>query len=151
MPRVFRAAGWISGALCVIAALCWAISPWVDVLIWRTNPPHCYEVHSILGCIIAAEGGHGPHVGIRTGQFWRDPDWSWWFHYTRDDILIIPLWSIFLATGAASLSLVRAARSIAKRPGLCHSCGYDRRGLPPDSPCPECGSTSLPPAQPKPR
>lgn len=29
-------------------------------------------------------------------------------------------------------------------PGVCRSCGYDRRGLPAASPCPECGDTRAP-------
>jgi rubrerythrin len=32
----------------------------------------------------------------------------------------------------------RAARAIAA--GLCKKCGYDRRGLPADATCPECGT-----------
>jgi hypothetical protein len=28
--------------------------------------------------------------------------------------------------------------------GVCRSCGYDRRGLPASSPCPECGDTRAP-------
>jgi len=139
MMRRLRIAGLGMGALAIAAALLWACTPWLDILLWRTSPPHCYEVHAILGCIIAGEGGHGPHMAIRTGQFWRDPDWSWWFHYTRDGILIIPLWSVLMASGASSFLLLRASRRLAHRPDQCQACGYDRRGIRPTALCPECG------------
>ena len=49
-------------------------------------------------------------------------------------VLTVPLWPPTLAmvtlVGVAWLTRVRAGR--------CPACGYDRSGLPPDAPCPEC-------------
>jgi hypothetical protein len=147
MPRRLAVAAWCLAALCGIAGALWAATPWVDFLIYRTNPPHCYEVHVVLGCIVAAEGGHGPHLGIRTGPYWRDPDWSWWFHYDRDGIIVIPLWSIIIATGPPAFFLFGAARRLRQRPGHCRACGYDRQGLSSDAQCPECGASPTPLAE----
>jgi hypothetical protein len=58
-------------------------------------------------------------------------------------ILTLPLWPLVL------LSALIAARSWRRHlrfraPGECRMCGYDRRGLPPHSPCPECGLVPAP-------
>src|SRR5262249_9758604 len=56
--------------------------------------------------------------------------------------LSIPIWSLFLPLPGGSLAGtildVRAKRA-ARREG-CPACGYDVRGLPAGSACPECGS-----------
>jgi hypothetical protein len=147
MARGMAFAGWCLAALCAIAGLLWAATPWVDFVLYRTRPPHCYEVHAALGCVIATEGGHGPRFDLRTGPHWRDSDWSWWFHFERDGINVVPLWAIMLVTGVPALLLLSAARRLRRRPGHCHGCGYDRRGLPWDAPCPECGAPQTRPAQ----
>lgn len=55
--------------------------------------------------------------------------------------LCIPLWMFALIPGAGSLLLDRRARR-RRYAGQCLQCGYDRRGAPDDSPCPECGGRS---------
>jgi hypothetical protein len=57
--------------------------------------------------------------------------------------LCVPLWPFVLITGlpAALLWSGDHARRRAERLGHCRACGYDRRGLAAQSPCPECGST----------
>jgi hypothetical protein len=58
----------------------------------------------------------------------------------------LPLWapiSLLGLVGAAPWGIV-IRRQRAKL-GLCRSCGYDRRGLAEDAPCPECGVSATKP------
>lgn len=41
-------------------------------------------------------------------------------------------------------ALIELRARVFRPPGSCRQCGYDRTGLPPDTPCPECGSTEPP-------
>lgn len=51
-----------------------------------------------------------------------------------------PLWAVIaLLVVAARVSQRADSR---RRFGYCTSCRYDRTGLPPDDPCPECGATA---------
>jgi hypothetical protein len=56
---------------------------------------------------------------------------------------LIMLWPL-LAVAAVPLVVRqwfgRTMRGRRTRLGLCPSCGYDRRGLDPTTPCPECGT-----------
>jgi len=65
----------------------------------------------------------------------------WWFLW-RSDLGILgagmPLWlpfSLFSISGIISLWRAHSR----PRPGLCSHCHYPLTGLPPNSPCPECG------------
>jgi CRP-like cAMP-binding protein len=60
-------------------------------------------------------------------------------------------WSLILAATAslAALGPMIFFLPVARRrqrafKGLCPSCGYDRRSLTPQTPCPECGTTPMP-------
>lgn len=56
----------------------------------------------------------------------------------------IPLWPFALALILPGAYLLYRARPV--KPGQCSSCRYDRSGLSPVSPCPECGQTPRPSA-----
>ncbi len=68
----------------------------------------------------------------------------WWFQSyrsARQDWRCIPLWLPPIAAFAlleATRVLVRAQRRARNQ---CPRCAYNLRGLPPASPCPECGHT----------
>ncbi|MGE3109561.1 MAG: hypothetical protein AB7G11_11215 [Phycisphaerales bacterium] len=57
-------------------------------------------------------------------------------------VVSIPLWLVAVVVaipaGVSSLAALRAARR--RRRGRCIRCGYDRRGLIDQAPCPECGA-----------
>jgi hypothetical protein len=66
----------------------------------------------------------------------------WWFHIHRNRVysvtstsVNVPLW----APAAAALGILLLARRRAHATGLC-DCRYNLSGLPPATPCPECGS-----------
>ena len=54
--------------------------------------------------------------------------------------VVLPL--VLLVAGPVAVRDLIVNRRLArrKRRGLCPSCGYDRRGIQADVPCPECGS-----------
>lgn len=91
-------------------------------------------------------GYNGPGItslGGTSGQFgglvaWFDmPGVADAFH-----CVAWPLVPIFAVPGVAfvvaALPALRRSRRLAR--GLCTACAYDRRGLPPGSPCAECGA-----------
>jgi hypothetical protein len=49
-----------------------------------------------------------------------------------------PLWP-FASALLILFALPFTIRRLRRRAGRCTTCGYDRRGLTPDAPCPECG------------
>jgi predicted RNA-binding Zn-ribbon protein involved in translation (DUF1610 family) len=76
------------------------------------------------------------------------PEFTWWPRRARAlqfDDLSVPLWMPLVVVGAPTALLWRTNRRIARlaRTGHCPSCGYDRRGLTPDAPCPECGAVEV--------
>lgn len=76
-----------------------------------------------------------------------NPWWGQWSTTTspnfRRDQVAIHYWLLTLpcaiATALTWLPVLTSPRR--KRAGLCPTCAYDRRGLAPDAPCPECGTT----------
>jgi hypothetical protein len=49
-------------------------------------------------------------------------------------------WVVLLPTLFVALAAPRVREQRRRRAGLCASCGYDRRDLAGDAPCPECGA-----------
>jgi hypothetical protein len=77
---------------------------------------------------------HGPMRPNWWFSRWDNPTYPEW---------CVPLWSLVLASSipAAGFWGVRLASSARRRRGQCEWCDYDRAGLTPTSPCPECGRT----------
>lgn len=72
---------------------------------------------------------------LRTGWAW--PVWKLGTRWA----VSIPLWVPLCVMAIPTTLLWRADRRAARREkvGHCPACGYDRRGLTQDAPCPECG------------
>lgn len=51
----------------------------------------------------------------------------------------LPLWMAILAVSSLATLLVLTDRRAIARKGTCPTCSYRLSGLPPNSPCPECG------------
>src|SRR5262249_20025072 len=75
--------------------------------------------------------------------------WRWWWEFDEGSLphdwsVLVPIWMLALPsllTSATAWRLDTLARRRA-RVGLCPKCGYNLAGLPPTSPCPECGQAS---------
>jgi hypothetical protein len=62
-------------------------------------------------------------------------------------IVRVPAWTVLVLAVVATLALLRLDRPERwRRAGRCFACGYDRRGIAPESPCPECGAAPVPTA-----
>jgi len=143
-PRIRKFFKW--GGLVVSALL---LTVWVG----SACNQHLYATHR--GFSLDVNRGRvqltRPHEGVRSHQtsvHWSRPwetrfEWSakferksfWWY-------VIIPLWpfvALSLATTAAAWRMDIIARR-KSRLGACPACGYDRTGLAPAAPCPECNA-----------
>ncbi len=108
------------------------------VAVYRPRPDDAPYQRTLLGpdSLDVHHGGGGFYAGQRqdvfgsTGLVYR--------------VAAAPLWAVSLVTIVVPAR--RLARATAdhsrRRRGLCRRCGYDRRGLPPGGPCPECGSAA---------
>jgi hypothetical protein len=127
-------------------------SIWIKASGWPLRSFRC-ELH-VKDNWVPAPGG----TPTLTGHTWSapgglilgSPDGPSWADWPPDFPIIIPgtpIWSgvlvntaLFALAWALALypvaSLRRARR---RRLGLCERCAYDRRGLPPQAACPECG------------
>jgi hypothetical protein len=106
----------------------------------------CVEVRQYPGDRAAFVGTDG--ISALSGL---PSHWEWSSFYMRNPVpsydgtdcyLRIPFWPLVPLLLTASVMLgwreVRDNRRV--RAGRCRSCGYDRRGLAEDAPCPECGA-----------
>jgi len=77
----------------------------------------------------------------------QHPAYSWTYYRGRINInetMFVPLWFAIAPAALATLFAWRQdAMARRRRHGVeCPKCGYDIRGLPPSSPCPECGTAA---------
>jgi hypothetical protein len=83
--------------------------------------------------------------GLQTVSIQRQ--YSWWFRaeWKPDQrSFAIPLWFPFLFVTILTIAAWRHEFAARRRTliGCCSKCKYDRRGLSPTTPCPECGHTT---------
>jgi hypothetical protein len=88
-------------------------------------------------------GGEGPGFGFPKSSF----AFQWWFYRWNNDTdwaVVVPLWVFEVPTLALAAALWRRDTTAARRvkAGQCAACGYDRSGIAPEHPCPECGAAT---------
>ncbi len=108
---------------------------------WRNANGYWISVNR--GRIAAGQRDRAAPPGWFGGRY--PMDMCWWFDWTKRGswrFLAVPLWvpaGLAMAAGAAAWRLDVLAWRRA-RTGYCPQCGYDCRGIPAGSPCPECGA-----------
>lgn len=82
-----------------------------------------------------SQNPQGLYIAVNAGP----PRWNWDAHvYAADDWFVrIPLWTPWLLSLGWAVWAWRPRRF---GPGRCRRCGYSIAELPPDLPCPECGT-----------
>jgi hypothetical protein len=90
-----------------------------------------------------------PREWMEYVKFITDRGWHWTDFYVRtwspprQVAARAPLWALLLVAAVPAAVLWRRDIVIRLRgPGLCTSCGYDRRGIAVHAPCPECGAAA---------
>ncbi len=157
-PRLRKAAKWVSAALLVFCIALGAFtSRWF--IEWRS--PDLSSDAGLLAWkgMVSISWGPAipgfvvwePPVGLSCGRsrstLFPMESWRWkpdWVSSPYGSGMNLPLWLPASMALAAFLSLSRADWRVAKRTlsGQCRLCGYDRHGLMPDTPCPECGDNA---------
>jgi hypothetical protein len=143
-PKLLRIAGWTGVAISLGIAIAWVVTlGGVRHLVVAGR----YSVSSLSGKITfySETTKHFTHEFIATrrelltrqGLLGR----KWYWSVNRDSTLIeCPHWFPMLIFLVPSVTLlVIDARKRRRSPTACTHCGYDRSGLAPGSPCPECG------------
>jgi hypothetical protein len=149
-------ARYLSLVLTVLSIGAWAGGRWyyVDYHWWRSSFVWAFYITKGGAELSGFTSHNGIADGFGAGRIQDAPTWSWWFEVDWQQPtgrmifrrVFVPLWPVIVLAGAATLVLWRpeSERGRRKRLGLCRSCGYDRRGLAPDAPCPECGTVPPP-------
>lgn len=149
---ILRALGWACIAAALLIAAAWLISARYGLAYtWRVPASATVSSWSIAAGwfeynnILASTP-----INVRTGwEFWtrsRGPFWRFDYLHSASPaqtILGIPLWPappFLLILGAIILRFTRPSLF-----PVCAACGYDLRGLPAGTICPECGRPAIPP------
>jgi hypothetical protein len=81
-------------------------------------------------------------LGFQWAMFKEPPEKGIRYYDHHSELLVLPLWAIFMGTGLLPVYQLlrwRSERSVTRHlQGLCVLCGYDLRGTP--DRCPECGN-----------
>jgi hypothetical protein len=152
-PRTRKTAKWLLTSVALPLAAATIISFWFSFLLNYSD-----TADGVVGSVKISHGV------LRWSRFWRssfltsdfdcqftrilasDPrsQWTWRFYDLGliGKYVFLPLWiPAVLAGFPAALLWVKDTRMRHRdRAGHCVTCGYDRKGLPDDRSCPECGS-----------
>jgi hypothetical protein len=140
-PRIRKTVKW-GGAACVVG-LCVIVfvSRWWCI-VWPRADGLWWDVG--CGCTTIGYDKYGLNEpGLRLARVAR-PGWDWWFDWgpaSNGWQYDLPLWipAALLLVLVAIAWRLDAIAFLREHPHLCRKCRYDRTGLQPGTPCPECG------------
>ncbi|MBX9735578.1 MAG: hypothetical protein K2X32_01515 [Phycisphaerales bacterium] len=142
--RVVRVFKWFAPIVAVLLAVAWYFSN-----------EHVFVLSGPLGTQAAMTGGQlmlsidtppvpaaerpktGIHDYFNNYRWWMNGGWR-----SANKWIAMPMWLVIAAIaglGGFAWRAERRARRAHMR-GACPSCGYDRTGLKPGAPCPECAA-----------
>lgn len=134
------------GAIAALMLILLTIAGKWNYLFWLSGDGD--QIYLGRGFFAVDTGGVKRERGWYFGQFKYDTfmilRFTW--HSQREGITMrIPLWFPAIISGGVSGVVWRRDRTAMKRlrAGCCVGCGYDRTGIPTESPCPECSTTAL--------
>jgi hypothetical protein len=142
-PRIRKTVKWGGPILCVAIVVLFVASASMRLAYWHSSSG--IEVYANSGFIAAGvwlpveSPGWSVDRERYAIQWWR---FEWHVYSLEMWAIAFPIWlplPLVLSATLGAWRLDTLARRRA-RSGKCPKCGYDRRGLPPSSPCPECGS-----------
>jgi len=152
--RAARKGGkWTGASALVLIVAGFVVSGWWTVGLLCASSPNAV-VGMSRGAVLLEwqdgwlRGGH-PHLSLKIMPYyagWGDLFWCPQRLGTATvREFLIPFWIPFLIAAAPTFLLWRADRRATRREreGHCPTCGYDRSGLAPDAPCPECGAVPV--------
>ncbi len=153
--RSLAALKWTATAVLVGVVSVWLASGWWYC--WRIGTHAGLNVNGGMLGVVWFGADHGADTGwtlMRTPEVSllpRMPEVGSVVGLNGAWYVTIPIWMLALpALAMAVFFRHRHARVVrSERAGLCQQCAYDRRGLPSDAICPECGAA--PPVTPLPR
>lgn len=161
MPRRRRAIARSCTAVLILAAalylinLRWgATAGYVRAGVIPSPNNRLYHLYLDAGCVGAgyydvSKLTHQP--GWRVATFPTHASFRWWMSVRRMSVtagksvgfVSAPLWMVIVASGVPGVLLWRSCLKDRARHGHCPWCSYDRTGLAPSAPCPECGRTGV--------
>jgi hypothetical protein len=135
-------------AACIVLVTLWIASIWFAFGWLRSDGAGVGVMAGVLDVSFPIPGLRGQTIpaGWGVNRHWEHT--LWWFDWGRRDVPFFrtPLWvllvPLLIVTDIACRSDAHNRRS--ERAGECLNCGYDCRGLPAASVCPECGESPDP-------
>jgi len=152
-PRIRKTIMWGGICLAVVCVALIALTPNRGWGVFRTTQTHAQSLRITEGAMVwdvTTFSRPAPTEQTYTHMFADRLPTSkvrWWFYpqsvragWRRDLPLWMPALASLIAAGFAWRLDTLARRR--ERMNACPSCGYDRTGLAPSSPCPECGTNA---------
>lgn len=142
-PRLRALVKWLATVLTALLIAAWLVSGKFGIVhhwtsghsasLWRGRT-HIWQSGAPIPASLAGFEWRGP----------TDFGLDWWmvsFKRYNQPHLAIPLWWAVLPMAAVTIALWRRDTILTRRFRMhhCMHCGYDRAGITPHAPCPECG------------
>lgn len=143
-PRIKKAVKWGGAATAAVLAVLWLVSGWWGFMAVKSGWCGVYLASGKVGVYsVTSSVTTQFFAGSALIPHWELNPWTfeWSFSAKRWQVMI-PLWALVAAAVLASAGAWRLDVLARRGRGhkACPSCAYDRAGLAPEAPCPECGS-----------